>query len=112
VVFLSGRLIKEGRFVRLWELDAWWVIEDKTLLQYPVEFTGNTKTAVSIYMDFVRVEGRLVPVRTYYPKDQFPLDVVERVFYRLEQKRQKEFERLRRYLGAMETQEQQQEQHY
>ncbi|RLI78207.1 hypothetical protein DRP04_10385 [Archaeoglobales archaeon] len=96
---MSGVVVWEGDYVRIWDLGSWWCIEDKTLLNYPIVSQGETKTAARIYMEFTKIEGKLVPVRTYYLKTDFPYEVVERTALRLEKKRKKEFERLRRYLG-------------
>jgi len=96
---LSMKVIDENEFCRLGEYGGWWVIEDKTLLKYPVEYSSETKTLINIYMEFVILDNKAIPVRTYYPKDQFRLDDVKEQFKRLTEKRRKEYERFKKRFG-------------
>jgi len=96
---LNMKVIEENEFCRLGEYAGWWVIEDKTLLKHPVAYASETKTVVNIYMEFVIIENKAIPVRTYYPKDQFTLDMVRDIFKRSSEAIRKEYERLKKRFG-------------
>jgi len=101
-MFVGGfgtQLIEEDEFARLYDDGYYWIIEDKTLGDKEVVHTGETKTLVTIKMDFVLVNDRLAAARVYYPKDQFTIDDAKKTFIKVNTERKKEFMKYREQFG-------------
>jgi hypothetical protein len=96
--------VKESDFAVLYDAGGYWVVEDKTRSDMPIRFQGQTMTIKNIYMDFAEDEkGNWLPVRSYYPKDQFDYKLVLGAFQSLTAKRRREFRKLERLLRAKES---------
>jgi len=89
--------IIEGDFAVLYEDDHWWIIVDKVYSQLPVVYRGSTKTVITIYIDFVNVDGTLTPAVFYLPKNVIPLRIAMDHFHRLERTHKKKMRELELY---------------
>jgi len=65
------RTVLESDYIVLYEDPFYWIIEDKTLINLPIAFRGETKTAVHIITELVELPGGdYRVVRAHYSKDR------------------------------------------
>ena len=92
-----ARKIIEGEFAVLWEDDSFWIIQDKVYSKLPIVKRSHTETFVTIYIDFVEIDGKLVPAYFYLPKSVIPLKIAMDNFNRLEEKHKRKARELQLY---------------
>jgi hypothetical protein len=96
--------VEENDFAVLYDAGGYWVVEDRTRSDMPVRFQGQTKTLKNIFIDFAEdEEGVWLPVRTYYPKNQFAYKLVLSAYRSLTAVRRREFRKLERLMKAKES---------
>ena len=95
--------VEENDFAVLYDTGDFWVVEDKTRSHMLIKFQGQTWTVLNMYVDFAEdEEGMWLPVRTYYPKNQFAYKQVLSAYNSLTMKRRREFREQQRLAKAKE----------
>jgi len=92
----------EGEFAILWEDDNWWIVQDKVYSRFPVAKRSHTETFITIYIDFVEINGKYIPAYFYLPKNVIPLRIAMDHFNRVEETHKKRVRELELYRGFYE----------
>lgn len=91
-------IVEELDFVRIEESTSDWIIIDKTLENKPTAHIGTTKSLIDIQVESCYINNKLVPKVFIIPKD-IPLEIVERIAYNLNKKREKEWKEYQARFG-------------
>jgi len=77
------RIVDENEYARIEDDGYYYIVTDKTLEHLPIHHEGETRSLAHIKIEFVLVEDKLTPMRTYYPKDEVDIKAVYTVYNRL-----------------------------